>query len=174
MIIERRLTPYLVFHDESVVVALRKMTGNAERIVFVVDGTGQLLGSLTDGDFRRWIVAHPEADLEVAVQQVANPHPATVGPEATEEQMRAALPAGASHLPVLDERGRITAIAIDRPPSPEAARAARSARTRPIGRAPPGVATTSPSSGGGGHLHEVWPVARDVVATRSGEVAAAH
>ncbi|MBD4431354.1 acetylneuraminic acid synthetase, partial [Xanthomonas citri pv. citri] len=51
----------------------------------------------------------------VAVQQVANPHPATVGPEATEEQMRAALPAGASHLPVLDERGRITAIAIDRP-----------------------------------------------------------
>ncbi|GAA1345179.1 N-acetylneuraminate synthase family protein [Kocuria palustris] len=115
MIIERRLTPYLVFHDESVVVALRKMTGNAERIVFVVDGTGQLLGSLTDGDFRRWIVAHPEADLEVAVQQVANPHPATVGPEATEEQMRAALPAGASHLPVLDERGRITAIAIDRP-----------------------------------------------------------
>lgn len=115
MIIERHLTAYLVFHDESVVVALRKMTGNAERIVFVVDGTGTLLGSLTDGDFRRWIVAHPEADLEVPVEQVANRHPATVGPEATEDQMRAALPTGASHLPVLDDRGRITAIAIDRP-----------------------------------------------------------
>ena len=72
MIIERHLTPYLVFADDSVLVALQKMTENRERIVFCVDSNGLLQGSLSDGDFRRWIVAHPDADLEVSVGQVAN------------------------------------------------------------------------------------------------------
>ena len=37
MIIERRLTPYLVFPEDSLLVALHKMTDNRERTVFVVD-----------------------------------------------------------------------------------------------------------------------------------------
>ena len=71
MIIERRLTPYLVFPEDSLLAALQKMTDNRERTVFVVDSHGFLVGSLTDGDVRRWLVAHPEASLDVAalVQQ---------------------------------------------------------------------------------------------------------
>ena len=66
MIIERRLTPYLVFPKDSLLVALQKMTDNRERTVFVVDSHGFLVGSLTDGDVRRWLVEHPEASLDVA------------------------------------------------------------------------------------------------------------
>lgn len=46
MITERHLTPYLVFPEDSLLVALQKMTDNRERIVFVVDSHGFLAGSL--------------------------------------------------------------------------------------------------------------------------------
>lgn len=114
MIIERHLTPYLVFADDSVLVALQKMTENKERIVFCVDSNGLLQGSLSDGDFRRWIVAHPEADLEVAVQQVANTAVVSAPMGSTTEEILELLPAGAAHLPLLDDRGRLTALAINR------------------------------------------------------------
>ncbi|MCT2089504.1 N-acetylneuraminate synthase family protein [Micrococcus terreus] len=114
MIIERHLSPYLVFADDSVLVALRKMTENRERIVFCVDSNGLLKGSLSDGDFRRWIVANPDADLEVASAQVANTSVASAPLGSTTEEILELLPAGASHLPLLDDRGRLTALAINR------------------------------------------------------------
>ena len=114
MIIERRLTPYLVFPEDSLLAALQKMTDNRERTVFVVDSHGFLVGSLTDGDVRRWLVAHPEASLDVAAADVAHRDPATAPLGASPAEMREALPAGALHLPLLDERGRLTALAINR------------------------------------------------------------
>ena len=114
MIIERHLTPYLVFADDSVLVALQKMTENRERIVFCVDSNGLLKGSLSDGDFRRWIVAHPDADLEVSVGQVANTSVVSAPLGSTSEEILELLPTGAAHLPLLDDRGRLTALAINR------------------------------------------------------------
>ena len=114
MIIERHLTPYLVFADDSVLVALQKMTENRERIVFCVDSNGLLQGSLSDGDFRRWIVAHPDADLEVSVGQVANTSVVSAPLGSTSEEILRLLPTGAVHLPLLDDRGRLTALAINR------------------------------------------------------------
>lgn len=114
MIIERRLSPYLVHTEEPVVVALRKMTENKERVVFCVDTHGNLHGSLSDGDFRRWIVEHPQADLDVACAVVANRQVATLPVGANAQQIEAALPPGAAHLPLLDDRGRLVALAINR------------------------------------------------------------
>lgn len=114
MIIERRLTPYLVFPEDPLLAALRKMTDNRERTVFVVYSHGFLVGSLTDGDVRRWLLADPTASLDVPAADVAHPHPATAPLGASPAEMRAALPQGAHHLPLLDERGRLAALAIDR------------------------------------------------------------
>ncbi|ROZ63038.1 acetylneuraminic acid synthetase [Kocuria soli] len=114
MIIERRLTPYLVFAEDSVLVALRKMTENKDRIVFCVDSRGQLHGSISDGDFRRWIIANPQADLEVASAVVANRDVVTLPFGADTAEILAALPVGAAHLPLLDERGRLAALAINK------------------------------------------------------------
>ena len=47
MIIERRLTPYLVFPEDSLLAALQKMTDNRERTVFVVDSHGFLVSAST-------------------------------------------------------------------------------------------------------------------------------
>lgn len=113
MIIDRNLGPYVVFSEDSILVALRKMTENKERIVFCVDAQGRLEGSLTDGDFRRWIVANPDHDLEVSALTVANRNAATGRVGESDERLRSALPAGARHLPLIDDRGHVTAIAID-------------------------------------------------------------
>jgi len=114
VIIERRLTPYLVFPEDSLLVALRKMTDNRDRIVFVVDSHGFLAGSLSDGDVRRWLLENPEAALDIPASEVAHTSPATAPMGASNEEIRQALPAGANHLPLLDERGRLAAIAVNR------------------------------------------------------------
>ena len=102
MIIERRLTPYLVFPEDSLLIALRKMTDNRDRIVFVVDSHGFLAGSLTDGDLRRWLLANPAASLDIPAAAAAFPSPATAPLGASHEEIRQALPTGADHLPLLD------------------------------------------------------------------------
>lgn len=114
MLIDRNINPYLVFSSDSTVVALRKITDNQERIVFVVDVHGVLLGALTDGDFRRWLIANPDADLETSVIDVCNKKPVSALFGSAKDVLKAVLPEGAAHLPLVDERGRVVAIAIDR------------------------------------------------------------
>ena len=55
MIIERNLSKYIVFSEDNLLNALRKISENKSRLVFSVSETGELEGMLTDGDFRRWL-----------------------------------------------------------------------------------------------------------------------
>ena len=55
MIIERELTPYVVYSGDPVLRALEKITANKARVIFLVDSHGHLDGVLSDGDFRRWV-----------------------------------------------------------------------------------------------------------------------
>ncbi len=50
------LEKYLGTEDMSVVEAMQKIDRNAKGILYIVDERGCLLGSLTDGDIRRWII----------------------------------------------------------------------------------------------------------------------
>lgn len=77
MIIERNIAPYAVFSEDPVLTGLQKISANAQRIVFCVDAHGILQGSLTDGDFRRWLLAHPAADLTTPALEVAHRSPRT-------------------------------------------------------------------------------------------------
>ncbi|MDO5699863.1 MAG: N-acetylneuraminate synthase family protein [Bowdeniella nasicola] len=114
MIIDRHIGPYVVFAEDPILTALRKMTENRDRIVFSVDSHGRLRGALTDGDFRRWLITHPEADLSSAVDQVCNRNVVSA-PEGTPEvELKRLLPTGAEHLPLVDERQHVVGIAIDR------------------------------------------------------------
>ena len=72
MIIERNITPYIVFSEDPVLTALHKISANGQRIIFLVNESGVLKGSLSDGDFRRWVVDTPNVDLETATSAVMN------------------------------------------------------------------------------------------------------
>lgn len=114
MIIDRNVTPYVVFSEDPVLTALQKITANQERIVFCVDERGVLQGSLSDGDFRRWIVEHPGADLNVTCLTVANRTTRTAAFGTDTAHLGALMPQGVTHLPLIDERGHLVAIAVDR------------------------------------------------------------
>lgn len=53
--------------DASVKEALKQLDKSAEKILFVVDDDDRLVGSLTDGDIRRWILADGSLEEKVSV-----------------------------------------------------------------------------------------------------------
>lgn len=115
MIIERNLTPYIVFAEDPIVVGLQKISANQQRIVFCVDEHGRLQGSLSDGDFRRWIVANPTASLDVSCVEVSNRQMRTAPAESTPAELAPLLGhGGVTHLPLVDETNHLVAVAIDR------------------------------------------------------------
>lgn len=113
MIIERNITPYVVFSEDSVLTGLNKITANRQRIVFCVDAHGILQGSLTDGDFRRWLVAHPDGDLSTSCLQVANKSPRKAGHQDDPAELAQQFGRGVEHLPLVDDRGHVIAIALN-------------------------------------------------------------
>ncbi|MCH6469392.1 N-acetylneuraminate synthase family protein [Sinomonas terrae] len=114
MIIERNIAPFIVFAEAPILTALAKITENQERIAFCVDEHGVLRGSLSDGDFRRWIVENPNAELDVPAVQVANPavHSARAGTPLRD--LGNLMGREIRHLPLVDDRGRLVAVAVDR------------------------------------------------------------
>lgn len=71
-----QLTPFLISPDNTVVEAMQKIDSNARGILFVVNENRKLLGVLTDGDIRRWLIKTGE--LSGAVERVMNHDPKVV------------------------------------------------------------------------------------------------
>lgn len=113
MIIERNITPYIVFSEDPVLTALQKISANQQRIIFLVNESGYLQGALSDGDFRRWLIANPAASLETSTFEVANLTPKTAPFGASPAELQGEFAQGISLLPLVDERGHLVAIAVD-------------------------------------------------------------
>ncbi len=111
MIIDRNVTPYVVFADDSILAALQKIGTNRARVIFCVDEHGHLQGAMSDGDFRRWLLATPHADLNTPVMAAANRRPTTVKQGTPPAEIEALFRRGIDRIPVLDARGRMVAIA---------------------------------------------------------------
>ncbi len=67
----------LLFHEwKTVLEAVQYLNDTASQILFIVDDSGKLSGTLTDGDIRRCISAGKP--LSTPVGEVCNPSPKTV------------------------------------------------------------------------------------------------
>lgn len=55
MYITKSTQKYIVFSEDSLVDVLKKINENKSRIAFVVSEHAVLLGSISDGDVRRWL-----------------------------------------------------------------------------------------------------------------------
>lgn len=115
MIIERHLAPYVVFSEDPVITALQKITANKARQIFCVSEHGHLDGSLSDGDFRRWIVDQPTPDLSTATIAVANPQVTAVAEGTPAAEIAALFRPGVTHIPLVDAQHRLVAIAVAQP-----------------------------------------------------------
>lgn len=78
--------PFLVPQTHSIRQAMEQLEQTEEKIVFVVDAESHLIGSLTDGDIRRWILS--DGDLKAEVIRVCNCNPYVVEEGFEIEQLR--------------------------------------------------------------------------------------
>jgi len=66
------ISPYIVDAETKLEIALRKLNANQHKIVFVTDLVGKLVGSLSDGDFRRWLLDGNQYEANTNVYKVCN------------------------------------------------------------------------------------------------------
>lgn len=67
----------LIHEDINIKSAMKSMDLAGEKILFVIDAQFNLLGSLTDGDVRRWILK--EGSLLESIFKIYNPYPKSIG-----------------------------------------------------------------------------------------------
>lgn len=114
MIIDRDLQSYLILEEASIQEAANKVAANQRQIVFCVDGTGRLLGSLSNGDIIRWISAGAAEGIQVAVGSLCNRRvrSAVSGDRETASRLlREVL-----YVPLLDAERRVVGVARNRHP----------------------------------------------------------
>ena len=114
MIIERNLTAYVVYSEDPVIRALEKITANKARVIFCVDSSGHLDAALSDGDFRRWVSSRADLDVQVPALEVANRNVTSLPVSTPPAQIETHFGPGIDHIPLVDERHHLVAVAINR------------------------------------------------------------
>jgi N-acetylneuraminate synthase len=117
MIIDRNISQYIVFAEDSLINALKKISDNKSRIVFSVAETGILEGILTDGDFRRWLIDRNDIDLNQPVSIASNKSFKFVWVDDAPEVIQSYFSENIQFVPVLDRYRRLVAIARQQPNS---------------------------------------------------------
>lgn len=111
MILDRNLSKFIVFSEDSLHNALRKISENKARIVFCVSSSGVLEGVLTDGDFRRWITEHPSFDTGTPVLSLANKSFTFLPHDASHDEIERQFSDRISYVPLLDRHNHLVAVA---------------------------------------------------------------
>ena len=111
MILDRHTAPFTVDARATVLEALGRINENQSRMVLLVDEHGTVRGTLSDGDVRRWLVSRATPDLGAAALDAANPDFVAVTEGTAAAEITALFGRGIDRIPVVDERGRLVAIA---------------------------------------------------------------
>lgn len=112
MIIDKNITKYIIFCEESVLNALEKINANEEQIIFAVTSSGILEGILTDGDFRRWVLSNKTGNINLnqKVQNIINKNFKCATVNDTPDKLKAILTESIAFLPIIDDHRRLVAI----------------------------------------------------------------
>ena len=111
MLIDCSISRYIVFSEDSLLNALKKISDNKSRIVFSVSENGRLEGILTDGDFRRWLVSQDDIDLNQSVSVASNKNFKFAGIDDDPSFIESYLSEKVEFIPLLDTYRRLIAIA---------------------------------------------------------------
>lgn len=101
-----RLKKVLINPGQSIKHVLRHMDNVGQKTVFVVNGDNRLLGSVTDGDIRRWILKN--GSLTEEISQVMNQRPISLRNGFKQDEVREImLKNELGCLPITDEKMRV-------------------------------------------------------------------
>jgi dTDP-glucose pyrophosphorylase len=98
--------PFLIPQTHTIRHAMEQLEKTEEKIVFVIDDDSRLVGSLTDGDIRRWILS--DGDLKAQALHICNRKPFVVKEGFSTERVRAnMLNVNLGCVPVVNPSGEI-------------------------------------------------------------------
>lgn len=99
----------LVKKNLTVLSAIKCMDTIGMRAVLVIDDDQHLLGIITDGDIRRYMLKH--GSLEATVEAIMSKNPTTASLSETKEQLLMKMQsAGILHLPIIDSSNRVAGL----------------------------------------------------------------
>lgn len=111
---EKNCHELLVLEKTTIKDVMRKMDKASRKIIFVADRKGRLLGTITDGDIRRWILSN--GDLNCRSDRIYNRKPVYVIQEGNDalsyinDARKMMFETGVDAVPVVDQAMRITDI----------------------------------------------------------------
>lgn len=111
MFIDRKISPFIVYSEDSIDIALNKINKNKKRIVYCLSESGVLEGVVTDGDFRRWVISTDQVDLRIPVRCLANQQYVSASFDAPSESLHGLFSPKIASVPLLDSSGRMVAVA---------------------------------------------------------------
>lgn len=89
----------------SIVDAMSRIDKNAKGILFIIDAENKLVGSLTDGDIRRWILK--EGELTTSVVEAMNKTPQWISERSVDNTFDFMREKSITAVPIIDEDKRI-------------------------------------------------------------------
>ena len=113
MYITKQIQKYIAFSEDSIIDVLRKISVNKSRVIFVVSERGVLLGSVSDGDVRRWLVENPTVDLTAVVSILMNKNCKRTYQYSTSKDIANMFTDGISCIPIVDSVGHLVQLAFE-------------------------------------------------------------
>ena len=99
----------LITPDISIMSAIKRLSDEGMRILLVVDPEQHLIGVVTDGDIRRYILK--QGNLELSVDQVMKKDPITASTLEDPEQLLIKMRnLKILHLPIVDDEKKVTGL----------------------------------------------------------------
>lgn len=97
---------FLASEDLTIKEAMRQMDKVGQKILFIVDKEDRFLGSVTDGDIRRWVLG--EGSLMASVEKIYNRHAVSVGEDYQVKHIKKImLEKNIAWIPVIDKKGMV-------------------------------------------------------------------
>lgn len=108
--LDESLKKYIAQEDMTIVEAMQRIDANAGGVLYVVDEEEHLIGSLTDGDIRRWIIR--SGDITAVVSKAMRSTVRVLPVEKKAEAVSFLAEHKIVSVPVIDEERKITDIVI--------------------------------------------------------------
>lgn len=113
MFLSNDIQKYIVFSENNILEALKKITENKARIIFVVSEHGKLQGSLSDGDIRRWLISNESVPMDFSVKDVMNTNVRKLNVGCDSSEIKVLFGQGVDCVPIIDEAGHLIQLAFD-------------------------------------------------------------
>ena len=113
MISSRLNKDFIINKNASLKEALEKIENNKEKIIFIIQSNNSLVGTLSDGDVRRYLLKNPENNIsKILCKDIMNKNFKSFDRLSNESRLADLFSDGINCVPILDNKKRIVQIAL--------------------------------------------------------------